>query len=224
MIEWSLSNEIMRKCAEFSVMCAGTQQEIEFGSYQTTKRPKMEIARDIFIGKLAEVAISEFLLQTYNIPTNLDFNVYPRGEWDDSDFTIFDKRIDVKASKANAKWLLVELNKLEFRKKENKLPDYFVFALIDWSKEKNQPTGLVKVAGYAKLEDICIPSNIGIRSYKICDEIENTLYLARDTHLPRTGTVLQADNCARRLEDLNTDFYTFAMELRTCRKVVNSML
>jgi hypothetical protein len=39
----------------------------------------------------------------------LDFNIYPRGVWDEADAIINGWRIDIKATRPGAKWMLIEL-------------------------------------------------------------------------------------------------------------------
>ena len=107
---------------------------------------------------------------------------------------------------------MIDLNKLEFRKKEAKLPAYFVFAVTGWIKKqegqniKEYPTGTVVLKGYAPLNKMCHPQMIGRRSVSICEGIAKTLYLPKGSFIPNTWVRLQADNCARFETDLETDW------------------
>jgi hypothetical protein len=77
-----LSPEELNRCREFSYECAKHQQQIEFGQSDTVARGVREISRDNFIGKIAEVAFSKMMANSFNIIVPLDFNYYPRGKWD----------------------------------------------------------------------------------------------------------------------------------------------
>ena len=56
-----LDEDTMHKCWEFSLRSAENQQKIEFGQTDTPPRDINEIARDNYIGKLAEAAFQKFL-------------------------------------------------------------------------------------------------------------------------------------------------------------------
>ena len=88
----------MARCIEFSQRSAPNQQAIEFGQHSTKARSTREIARDNLIGKIAEVAFSKMMKENYDIDVPLDFNCYPRGQWDNQDAVINGWRIDVKGT------------------------------------------------------------------------------------------------------------------------------
>ena len=80
----------LEKCREFSHISARSQQAIEFGQRTTKARSVDEIARDNLIGKIAEVAFSKMMKENYGIEVPLDFNYYPRGQWDKGFFDNID--------------------------------------------------------------------------------------------------------------------------------------
>lgn len=201
-----LTDKDFKKCVDFSYRSAESQQSIEFGNHRTKARTTAELARDNLIGKLAEVAFSYVLHRTYGIQIDLDFNIYPRGIWDSDDLTLFGQPIDVKATRSGGRWLLVELNKLEFRKKENKLPFAFLFAVTAWNRDRDEYTGEVTLAGYSLLEQICHPDRIGVRNPTLCEGIPYTQFLREGDLIPGTNTRLQATNCARPVSQIERDW------------------
>jgi hypothetical protein len=94
-----LTSEEVDKCCKFSVECAKYQQQIEFGQADTAPRGLAELARDILIGKLAEVAFARMLEENYKIVIKLDFEFYPRGVWDKNDAHINGWQIDIKGTR-----------------------------------------------------------------------------------------------------------------------------
>ena len=94
-----LTDDELKKCIEFSRTSAPNQQAIEFGQRTTQARGTGEIARDNLIGKIAEVAFSKMMKENYGIDVPLDFNYYPRGQWDNQDAVINGWRIDVKGTR-----------------------------------------------------------------------------------------------------------------------------
>lgn len=91
-----LTREELQKCNEFAYKCAQNKQSIEFGQSDTIPRSANEIGRDNLIGKIAEVAFAKMMLQDFNIKIELDFEYYPRGEWDDQDTIINDWNLFLK--------------------------------------------------------------------------------------------------------------------------------
>ena len=77
-----LTPEELDQCIDFARRSAPTQQKIEFGSHDTKPRDPKEVARDNLIGKIAEVAFSKMMKANYGLDIPLDFEIYPRGKWD----------------------------------------------------------------------------------------------------------------------------------------------
>lgn len=176
-----LTDDELDKCREFSQISAASQQAIEFGQHTTKARSKSEIARDNLIGKIAEVAFSKMMKENYGIDVPLDFNYYPRGQWDDQDAEINGWRIDVKGTRSGGRWMLIEWNKLNFRQRDNNLSHLFVMFTVDWDRNFDQPTGKVSYRGAVSLA-------------KLKEGIPTTVVLRKDSILPGTKTSLQADN------------------------------
>lgn len=191
------------QCIEFSDLSAATQQQIEYGETTTQKRSVKEIARDNLIGKLAEIAFQKFLFRYFKINVAVDFEIYPRGVWDSSDISINGHLFDIKSTRPGSSWLLIELNKLQFRKKEERLPDFFVAAVTGWDRGLDIPTGSVMLIGYARLREICHPDRIGLRTPDLCKGIPNTHFISRGSPLPGKNVIMQTDNCGRKFDHLH---------------------
>lgn len=212
-----LSEEDVKRCRTFALSSAPTQQKREFGS-DTAPRPDAEVARDTLIGKLGEVAFANFLQYTFDIATQLDFDVYGSGKWDASDLDVNGHRIDVKTARQGARFLMVELNKPEFRKDQRLLPEVFVFAIAGWDRTEDQPTGRVVLEGFATLKEICHPARIGLRDASICEGIEGTQFLPAGQCIPYTSMTLQADNCIRHKRNLHHNWKALVEHITTpCR-------
>lgn len=184
-----LTDAEMDKCREFSRISAASQQAIEFGQHTTKARPEKEIARDNLIGKMAEVAFSKMMKENYGIDVPLDFNYYPRGQWDGQDAEINGWRIDVKGTRSGGRWMLIEWNKLDFRQRDNNLSHLFIMFTVDWDRSADQPTGDVSYQGAASLT-------------KLKESVPTTVVLRKGAVIPGTQTHLQADNYGIRFGDL----------------------
>lgn len=187
-----LSKEELQLCEEFAIRSARNQQKIEFGQSDTKPRPLEEISRDNMIGKIAEVAFAKMMKENYGIDIAIDFNYYPRGQWDNQDAVINDWRIDIKATRKGGQWLLVEWNKLCFRQKDNNLSHAYLMFSVDWDRRKDQPTGRVSYEGAASLK-------------KLRHDCPTTRVLHRNENIPKTRRPLQADNYGIHFNDLYTD-------------------
>lgn len=183
----------IERCKEFSEKCATNQQEIEFGQKDTAPRKNKEISRDNLIGKLAEVAFAKMMEENYNLHIDLDFNYYPRGEWDNQDAVINGWRIDVKGTRQGGKWMLIEWSKLKFRKSQKLLSHFYVMSTVGWNRGKDTPTGTVELVGYATLGQLKA-------------DYEDTLVIRKGEKIPGTDTRLQADNFARNFKVLRKDW------------------
>ena len=184
-----LTDAEMDKCREFSRISAASQQAIEFGQHTTKARPEKEIARDNLIGKMAEVAFSKMMKENYGIDVPLDFNYYPRCQWDGQDAEINGWRIDVKGTRSGGRWMLIEWNKLDFRQRDNNLSHLFIMFTVDWDRSADQPTGEVSYQGAASLT-------------KLKESVPTTVVFRKGAVIPGTQTHLQADNYGIRFGDL----------------------
>ena len=198
-----LSPEELEKCMEFSRTSAPNQQSIEFGQRTTKPRSIREISRDNLIGKIAEVAFSKIMKENYEIDVPLDFNYYPRGKWDDQDTVINGWRIDVKGTRIGGHWMLIEWNKLDFRQKDRNLSHVYVMFSVDWDRDKDYPSGLVRFEGVASLE-------------KLQHNCQTTLSLSKGSAIPGTQMPLQADNYGIHFRNLNNDLDSFVKYITEC--------
>lgn len=184
-----LTEEELAKCIEFSHTSAPNQQAIEFGQHTTKARSSQEIARDNLIGKIAEIAFSKMMKENYGIDVALDFNYYPRGQWDSQDAVINGWRIDVKGTRKGGHWMLIEWNKLNFRQRHNNLSHVYLMFTVDWDRNKDLPTGKVSYEGAVSLE-------------KLRQSCPTTRILRKGDVIPGTNTRLQADNYGIHFNDL----------------------
>lgn len=190
------------KCVDFARKCALNQQRIEFGQRDTKPRATDEISRDNLIGKMAEVAFSRMLHDVYQIDVGLDFNYYPRGEWDDQDAVINGWRIDVKATRKGGRWMLIEWSKLDFRQKQEKLSHLYAMAIVDWDRTRDLPSRRVEVVGCASV-------------MKLRPGVPTTLVLRKGAYIPGTKTPLQADNYGISFSDLEKDWESVIQYITT---------
>lgn len=117
-----------KRCLEFAMESAKSQQRVEFGNKQTSERSVEDIARDTIVGKMAEVAVVKFLRE-YGLHLPVNYEVYPRGEWDDEDVVVNGRTIDIKATR-KGHCLMVEKSKMLFRLKQDRVPNIIVACKI----------------------------------------------------------------------------------------------
>lgn len=205
-----LTKEELDKCREFSARSALQQQEIEYGEHTTNPRSTEEISQDNLIGKIAEVAFGKMLQTNCNIDIDLDFEYYPRGEWDSHDSEYNGWKIDVKGTRLGH-WMLIEWNKLEFRQKDDELSHLYVMFSVEW--KDNEPTGKAVYQGFATLA-------------RLSSEFPKTEVLLRGSALPETKLEsLQTDNYGIRFEDLYSyppDLYNLLTTKRPIRQITDN--
>jgi hypothetical protein len=199
--EIPLTVEEMAKCRDFAIGCGETHQHIEFGQGDTQPRAASETARDIIIGKLGEVAFAKWFAANHGIELVLDFENYGAKVWDKADAEYRGFRIDVKASRQGAKWLLLDINKIIFRAADNQLPHILVFLTTGWNRNADKPTGMAYLHGYAFLPDMRLSE-------------EGAVHMPKGSKIPGTQTVLQAENVGRRVENLFTNWDAFEKVLK----------
>lgn len=171
-----LSPEEAEQCKQFARKSALTQKEKRSGGTRT--RMIEEIETDIQRGKTGEALVKKFMKQ-FGIKIELDFNIYPRGQWDDGDFIVNGKKFSIKASKYFASWLLLETEDID----RGYVFDYYIFVNVD----RNLKQGIIR--GYATLSDL--------------DGFEK---LKKGEFLPGTRAVLDADNHGKKIHDLRQDW------------------
>ena len=189
-----LSEYDMQRCLSFSKESAESQQAIEFGQSDTVPRKTAEIARDNLIGKMAEVAVSRMLREDFGVHFTVNFDIYPRGEWDDFDVQINGWNIDIKSTRTG-QWLLFEVDKLRMRQnqKYNNLPDAIFMCRTPWNRETDEPKGEVELIGAVSLK-VLLSGNPKVKRLKKGDCI------------PNTRARLQAENYGIHFRNLNSDW------------------
>lgn len=184
-------------CVLFSEKSARSQQQIEFGNKSTSKRSIREIREDTLCGKMGEVAVVKLLREEYDIHIPVNYEVYPCGDWDDEDIFIRGLSIDVKATQ-KGRYLLLERTKVEFRKRQGKLPDIIIMCRADIEKMQAEIIGCISMS---KLTD---PGNPKVKK------------LLAGECIPGTQVRLQADNYCVEFEDLCDVKTAFDYILKAC--------
>ena len=180
-MQWcfSVDEEEFGKCKKFAESSSPTQREYRSGG--TEFRSVSKIAGDTMRGKVGEIIAKKFLEQEPLAigDISLDFEVYPRGKWDETDIEVGGKKVSIKSSKHFSRFLLLETKDLD--RDES---DFYVLVLVD----SDAKSGCVK--GFISRDEIM----------KVGD---GTLDLKKGQNIPGTSTPLDADNRARRLEHLH---------------------
>ena len=174
-----LTSDEFERCKKFSEESAKTQREHRSGGTQI--RGLNQIEEDTQRGKVGEVIALKFLRQSpLNITeVKLDFDIYPRGKWDEQDFTLHGKRIAVKSAKWFSRWLLIETKDLG----RGDVYDYYILVVI----AKDFKSGEIK--GYATKDEILNGKAM--------------MKLKKGEKIPNTNTALDADNNAIHSKDLH---------------------
>lgn len=189
-----LSEYDMKRCSDFALESAKSQQSIEFGQRDTSPRKMNEIARDNMIGKMAEVAVTRMLREDFGLHYVANFDIYPRGECDDFDLQINGWNIDVKSTRAG-RWLLFEVDKLRMRKNQahNNLPDAIFMCRTPWDRAADKPVGSVELIGAVSLDSL-LSGRSGARRFM------------KGECIPNTGVRLQAENYGIHFNDINKNW------------------
>lgn len=181
-MDWifSLSNTELEQCKQFAEESSKTQREHRSGGTQIRELDR--ISEDTLRGKVGEVIVKKFFEQNPLSlkDINLDFGVYERGQWDNSDMDINGKKISIKSVKHFSKWLLLESKDIL----RGDIYDYYILVLIG----RNFKSGAI--AGFTYKNEI------------ICENPE-TLKLLQGQPIPGTKTVLDANNHARNKSHLH---------------------
>ena len=128
-------------------------QEGEHREYRTGGshfRSSKEIFINAFQGKLAEVAFYEYFKDKDLQINEPDFETYPKGQWDNFDFMINNKKINVKSTKHFGNLMLLEQgdwnNNAEYIPNigsNNHIYDLFVLLRIDSKTNKYDIPGFI---------------------------------------------------------------------------------
>lgn len=188
-----LTKDNVDQCRDFADMSAPNQQAVEFQELGR-RRAVHEIARDIFVGKLTEVAYAQVLGELTDLAIELDFNVYPPGVWDNQDICVNRWRLESKGIRGG-NWLLVHWNSLRYRQREDALPHVYLLGIVSWNRDRDDlsPNPYVLCVGYATLVEL-------IEGYP------GTQILLQNQHIPHTNMPLQTHNFGRHRDDLHNDW------------------
>ena len=178
-------------CVQFSNESAKSQQDIEFGQKSTAPRSIKEIARDNLIGKMAEVGVAKMLREDYQLHVPINYEIYPRGEWDDNDIEVNRWTIDIKSTR-KGHYLLLEHNKVNFRREHGNLPDMIIMCRTPWNEDTDLPADqTVELIGCISLKKLLDPKSTFVYNLRAGECI------------PGTRSKLQAANYAVEFEDLS---------------------
>ena len=205
-----ITEQELEQCIDFARRSAPTQQDIEFGQHDVVPRSVDEVSRDTLIGKIAEVAFAKIMHENYGIDIELDFDIYPRGQYDDQDAIVNGWRIDIKGTRQGGHYLLVEWNKLDFRQLENRLSDVYAMFSVGWDRERDLPNRYVKYAGAVTLR--ALNRNV--------DWID-TQILRKGECIPGTNAHLQADNYGIEFSKLNKNLDGLVRKMQNSRPPQN---
>jgi hypothetical protein len=191
--KFRLSDEEYAQCEYFAKESAKTQRPNRSGGAK--ERTVQEITSDTFRGKVGEFVVKKFLEQAPLTVSEieLDFKIYPRGEWDEGDITINSVKLSVKSIKHFARWLLLESKDIL-----RDVYDYYILVLIDEDFKAGT------LAGFAFKQEIVSPN-------------PNTILLLQGQLIPGTPTILDADNHARHskyLHNSEEDWVALANKLK----------
>ena len=184
----------LEECIRFARRSAPTQQDIEFGQHDIEPRAVEEVSRDTLIGKIAEVAFAKLMHENYGIDIELDFEIYPRGQYDAQDAVVNDWCIDVKGTRQGGHYLLIEWNKLDFRQLENRLSHVYTMFSVGWNRDTDSPDRSARYVGAVTLR--ALQDNPGWI---------DTRTLRKGDFIPGTNARLQADNYGIEFDNLNKD-------------------
>jgi len=188
-----LTDTKFEQCDQFASESSKSQREHRSGG--TIQRSLSQIREDTLRGKIGEMVVKKFLEQDpFNVKNiKLDFGVYPRGTWDETDIKIKETDTSRKSVKGFSNWLLLESKDINRGERH----DYYILVLID----KDFKAG--KVGGFANQEEIIDPN-------------DKTKLLKKGEFIPDTSTSLDADNHGRHRSDLHNseeDWKKFVSEL-----------
>lgn len=187
-----LTVEEIEKCRDFAEKSAKTQREYRSGG--TQMRGYSLIFNDTFRGKIGEMISKNFLKNEFDVDTKIDFDIYPRGQWDSTDIEINDIKISIKSAKWFSSWLLLESRDIE---RGGTYP-FYILVLVD----KNNNGGII--AGYATNKEISQGD-------------PNTLILKKGEFIPNTNTPLDANNHARHKSHLHNSLKGWEKLIETIR-------
>jgi hypothetical protein len=203
-----------KKCFEFAYNMAfgHNHNPNSFGSKKVEhKRSEIEIFRDAFQGKLAEIGFYNYysVKKGFNIPPP-DFNIWKRGKWEDTDFEATAKgekyKISIKSTKNYGQLLLLEKDRYDSN-------GYYMEG-VNEEKVKHDLIFLVRVKGVDSFID-----NLSVKKdenlFKQL-EIEVTGYISHKNFVEiiKAGRFIQKGVMIGNQVLKVDNYYAFASELR----------
>lgn len=134
-----LPSESLEKTFDFAYeMCFGSGHHRSYRTGGQYSRKNGEKFSNTFQGKLSEVVLYDYLIRNDIKSSNVDYRVMGKGKWDDSDFIVNGKHLNVKSAAFFANLLLLE--KEDWNSEGHYLPnkeinrpylyDYFILVRI----------------------------------------------------------------------------------------------
>lgn len=192
-MHYDLSVSQIEAAIDFARRYVETQELQEFVEPTARVRSPEEGMRDTLIGKLAEFGFADVVTRATGIAVNVDCEVYGRRQGDTADIIVNGWRVEMKAARTGAEWLLVGENQLA-RKEHNRVhPHVYVLCVVGWSREHDRPDGFLTFAGYALRTEI--------KALTV-----GTIRVERGSCIPGKATELQESNLARHRSTLHGDW------------------
>ena len=204
----------LENCLNFAKKAALKHNGHPFGAWDQPERTYEERVRDIFVGKIGEVAFERFLIQN-KIKAFTNFTVYEPGECDKEDFYINGWKIDVKTTEHGDKFF-ISWNSLNYRISKGELPHYYVIAKLQWDVDLKLTVpqgGKVEIVGFVDLRDINFENDL----------IE-TIHKGEELFIEGENTkVAVTDFFAIRMNALDDDWEAFFLQLKEAKPFSNAI-
>lgn len=103
-----IKEEFIIKSFEFAYLMAKNNLHRPVRSGGTDTRSEIGIFWDTFRGKLSECIVHDFYKKKGYIVSDIDFNFYERGQWDELDIKVNESIVSIKSTKHFGQLLLLE--------------------------------------------------------------------------------------------------------------------
>jgi len=138
-----LSTEQITQITEFATEMSTNMLHRTNRSGGSICRSATQVRDDVIRGKCAEMAVHKYLEDQGNVPSNVDFRVLPRGQWDDGDITCGGVEYIIKSTKSGGRLLLIETESMNMYVGK-KPTDVLVFVSVCLNKEGSASCNLYK--------------------------------------------------------------------------------
>lgn len=172
-----------------------------------SKRNAYQKEQDIILGKLAEIAVHRALTDFYpQTPIeDIDFNIYPHGEFDKGDIIFDNQVLSIKSSKPYSSCLMIEtakftiVNDVPIEIDKTTPPDAIVFVHVDIEGSKAIIRGATTLPKFWK-DKTYLPRGMFLNYHNAKRALINKEH---PNTLPKDkGTPLLADNYGLHLQQL----------------------